>query len=141
MQSCGIFFRQGIIFVTSTSFDECGIGYDAGPRFKVTNHNEGEIGRTVISALDFSRTGIPSLDRYEVKQKQKELYSFLGVKSWAELMRSASYISIERRDSKTFINSYRVSKNGGFEPDGTSISCSSIDPEEIGREILKILKL
>ena len=141
MERCGVYFRNGSIYVETYSCDEFGIWV---PDAKILNVERGStrgIGKNVITALNASRKGIPHPKPDDMKQLEKKLNQFMGAKSWAELEKTSKYINLERDKLVTKIYPHRIGRGGGFEPYGPAISCSSTDPEEIGRGVLKALKL
>ena len=141
MDDCGIFFRKGIIYVVSTSVThKASVGVSVGPMFKVESKSPLEVGSSVISALNATRYDLPE-SAIKDPVIGKKMRDFLGVKSWAELERTSVYASAEREGSETKIYSHRIGRGGGFEPDGTVITCSSGDVEEIGRGVLRALKV
>jgi len=141
MQRCGVYFRKGMIYIETYSCGEFDLWIPAAETIKMELCTPYAIGEKVIEALDASLEYVPHPDLDEMEKLEKKLNKLMGVKSWTELEKTSNYTNLERRGSLIEIYPQRIGRGGGFEPDGTCISCSSTDPEEIGRGVLKVLKV
>lgn len=139
MQLCEVYLHSGSIYIVSQSFDEFGIGLSIGPMFKVSCNDPVEIGNALISALDASRSEVQS--PADFKAVQKDLYRFLDVKSWGELVRKARCVSVKRESSRILMTPQRVGESASFMPDGPGMECASCDTMHIGQALSNIIGL
>lgn len=137
MQHCVVYLHGGSIYIVSNSADEFGIYLSIGPMFKVGCDDVRQIGIAIVSALDASRSDVPR--PADFKAFQKELYRFLNVKSWRELIRKALCVGVDRKGSRISITRYRVGEASSFMPDGPGTECMNCDPAHIGQSLLKAI--
>lgn len=139
MQLCEVYLRKGSVYVVSQSFTEFGIGVSVGPMFKVETKAPRDVGEAVVAALNASRSAISQPSN--LGQVQKELFRFTGAKGWSDLAKTATYANATRDGSTVAVTPHKVGEGGAFVPDGPSIPCPTSSVEEIGRGVLKALKL
>jgi hypothetical protein len=139
VQHCEVYLRKSSIYVVSESLTEFGIGVSVGPMFKVETMLPKDVGEAVVAALNASRKGIPAPSNLAVVQK--ELFRFTGAKSWGDLAKTSTFASVSREGSTVTATPHKVGEASAFVPEGPGIPCSSGSIEDVGRCVLKALKV
>jgi hypothetical protein len=139
---CALYLLNGALYVATLSSDRTtGIWHAAGPFFKVESMSPREIGEAVIAAMDATKEDVRGLAAEFRRKGQKAFYNFLGVKRWSDVERSATAAGAARESGKITVYGERLAKDGGFEPDDTSFESANANAEDVGRAVLKGLKV
>ncbi|QDT38170.1 hypothetical protein [Stratiformator vulcanicus] len=95
------------------------------------------LGQQIIDALNESHQGMPHPTDFS--SITKPLLEAAGVRSAGMLHRKSTFLSVEYDGSQFVVEPHVPNPDGGVvpDPDAKSVFDSSIDPEVLGREILK----
>jgi hypothetical protein len=139
MQSCGIYLLKNTVFVISYSSEANGPLLPVGPMFKIESTEPCEIGEAVVAALDASSADAPRGP--DAPRAERALIKFLGVKRWSDVIRTMTYAMAERQSDAITALGHRVGQYAGLVRDGTSFRSSSRNAEDVGRVVLRALKV
>ncbi len=144
LQSCSVYLKGSQLFVMSSGRKEWMPGefktVGARPLLKVDRADDAEnVGNAILTALNAFKE--PVIER---EVDEKELYKFIGVKSWAQTCRETKQISVTGQDDESTVSLTGVDRyigekrvGGDFTP-REPVKCPR-EPEELGRRALEFL--
>jgi len=138
MRSCGVYFRQGEIFIHASAKNTFGIHQTCEPFFRIAQSvSPQELGEKVLEALDAFREGVPGeLYVRGVKRPPDPFLIFTKARSWKRFEQEAQYFSITADDSGVqIVPSTPAAKNGYLHRPADAVRCP-VQAEQIGRALL-----
>jgi len=136
-KTCSVYFRGDDIYVIASSKTTAGLWIDTEPRFKLTRPvSASHLGRTVISALNGSREGVPTPD--DLRSVGKELLHFVGFKSLSSFERGAIYFLVTLEENAINIIPTSRGTRGGFDFHASEAVYSNVNPDELGETLMKL---
>lgn len=139
MGGCSVDITPKTIFVFTVHKSVPGFGVLDEPFFKVDRGSKAiEIGKTVLVSLSSSKQNLETTG--QVKNFTAKVTAFTGYRSVRKFERDSINFSIRSDDSKVTIIPTNPRAKGGFLHDPSNSIICSMDPEEIGTALLRMLK-
>ncbi len=139
MGECDVYSRGDTIYVVSRSPTVRKLWLAVGPAFRVEAPEPEVVGLAVLDALGASHGALPTPTQEEGRKIERELYRFLGVRSWGDLVRTMACVAVREDGSEVIAERLKPGRGGGLERKGTPFPCSSGKAEDVGRIVLGAL--